>query len=299
MTVADSSQLNFRHLYYFYLTVKLGSLSLAAKELRLGVSALSLQIRKLEEDIGHVLFTRQGRSLRPTEMGRILFEYAREIFRLGEEVIQLSSEHESEVKPSQLTIGVPDNVPKSLCARLVRTARTASRSFLSVVELPGAKLFRMLVDHQIDLVLSDEEPPASESRILRSRSIGRVPVIISGSPDRTGLRRNFPNSLNGQPFLFPSVDDPLRSRLESYFDRHRIKVEAVAQATDLSLLKLLAAQGLGLFALPEPAIHAFKSSGQLISLGRCEGIYEEFYICTARRQIPNPSAEKLYREFRL
>jgi len=78
--------LNYHHLLYFYTVAREGSVTRAAQKLRLAQPTLSGQIRKLEEQFDEKLFERQGRNLVLTEMGRVVYRYADEIFSLGREL---------------------------------------------------------------------------------------------------------------------------------------------------------------------------------------------------------------------
>ncbi len=75
--------LNYHHLLYFWTVAKEGSLVAAGRELRLSHPTLSAQIHTLEERLGEKLFVRVGRKLTLTEMGRVVYRYAEEIFSLG------------------------------------------------------------------------------------------------------------------------------------------------------------------------------------------------------------------------
>ncbi len=79
--------LNLHHLRYFWAIAHEGSLTRAAGKLHLSQSALSAQLKKLEEQLGHPLFDRLGRRLILTEAGRIALDYADTIFQAGEELL--------------------------------------------------------------------------------------------------------------------------------------------------------------------------------------------------------------------
>ena len=78
--------LNFNHLRYFWAVAHEGSLTRAAVRLNVSQSALSVQIQKLEQRMGHPLFDRIGRRLILTEAGRIALDYADTVFRAGDEI---------------------------------------------------------------------------------------------------------------------------------------------------------------------------------------------------------------------
>jgi len=76
---------NYHHLYYFYTIAQSGSVSLAAKELRLAQPTLSAQLKQFESYLEKKLFLREGRKLILTDDGREVLSYAKAIFDLGKE----------------------------------------------------------------------------------------------------------------------------------------------------------------------------------------------------------------------
>ncbi len=77
------AEMNYNHLWYFYSVAQDGNLTRTARRLNLSQSALSAQIRALEERLGHALFDRVGRGLVLSEAGRIALDHAETIFRTG------------------------------------------------------------------------------------------------------------------------------------------------------------------------------------------------------------------------
>ena len=79
--------LNYNHFRYFWAIAHEGSLTAAARRLNLSQSALSVQVQKLEQQLGHALFDRVGRRLVLTEAGRIALDYADTVFKAGNELL--------------------------------------------------------------------------------------------------------------------------------------------------------------------------------------------------------------------
>ena len=77
------TDLNYHHLRYFWAVAHEGKLTKAAERLNVSQSALSVQVKKLEEQLDAPLFEREGRGLKLTEAGRIALDYAESIFRSG------------------------------------------------------------------------------------------------------------------------------------------------------------------------------------------------------------------------
>jgi LysR family transcriptional activator of nhaA len=80
------ARLNYQHLFYFWSVVRAGSLTRACEELNLSAPTVSTQLKVLEQRLGEKLLIKTGRTLTPTEAGRIVFRYADEIFGLGREM---------------------------------------------------------------------------------------------------------------------------------------------------------------------------------------------------------------------
>ena len=81
--------LNYHHLYYFWTIAREGTIARAAKKLGLGQPTLSAQLKTLEDSLGRTLFDRTKGRLALSDSGRIALEYADEIFRLGEEMMEV------------------------------------------------------------------------------------------------------------------------------------------------------------------------------------------------------------------
>ena len=113
--------LNYHHLLYFWAVAKNGSVSRACEELRLAQPTISAQIRALEGVLGEKLFARSGRHLVMTEMGRVVFRYAEDIFSLGRDLISTVKGHGSG-RPLRLVVGIADAVPKLLTSQLLKSA---------------------------------------------------------------------------------------------------------------------------------------------------------------------------------
>lgn len=76
--------MNFTHLAAFYAVVETGSVTAASERLHVSQPALTREIRELEERLGVTLFDRMPRGMRPTEAGRLLADYAAQIFSLAD-----------------------------------------------------------------------------------------------------------------------------------------------------------------------------------------------------------------------
>jgi LysR family transcriptional activator of nhaA len=114
---------NYHHLLYFWVVAREGGLVAAGKVLRLSHPTLSAQIHALEEQLGEKLFAKQGRKLALTEVGRVVYRYADEIFSLGREMLD-TVKGRSTGQALRLDVGIANVVPKLIVRRLLQPALT-------------------------------------------------------------------------------------------------------------------------------------------------------------------------------
>src|SRR5438067_3212094 len=119
--------LNYHHLLYFWAVARYGSVVRASTELRLAQPTISGQVRRLEEVLGEKLFSRVGRNLVLTDVGRTVFRYADEIYSLGQDLMGTLKGRSSD-RPLRLTVGVADVLPKALVQRLLEPAFQIDRA---------------------------------------------------------------------------------------------------------------------------------------------------------------------------
>lgn len=284
--------LNYHHLFYFYTIATEGGIARAAEKLRIGQPTLSAQLKQLEDMVGKPLFERRNRKLILTEAGKSALEYAKEIFRMGEEMLEVLKDRTPE-NQQHLQIGALDSVPKGIILSIMMEAYKLAPCVVSTLEGRGDELFRELRAHRIDLIVSNYPPQVIEGDKFYSRSVARLPVFVYGKEKYKGLRRNFPDSLNGAPFVLPTIHSKLRHDLNHYFKLHNIQISSVAETQDTSLQKLIAQHGVGLAPFSE--VEA-KEQG-LIKIGQLKDVYEEIWLISSDRRLENPIAAELISKF--
>lgn len=287
--------LNYHHLFYFRVIAAEGGIARAAEKLRIGQSTLSTQLKQLEEMVGKPLFERRNRKLLLTEAGKAALDYANEIFRLGDEMLEVLKDRTPE-NYTHLQIGALDSVPKRVLLSLSMEAYKIAPCTISFLEGKGDELYRELRAHRIDLIVSNYPAQMMEEEKVYSRSVAKLPVSVYGSEKFKGLKKSFPQSLNGKPFVLPTIHSKLRHDLNHFFKLHAIQTSPVAETQDTSLQKLLAEHGIGLAPFSEGA--KFREEN-LIRLGRLAGVYEEVWLISAQRKLENPIAAKLMNSFSL
>jgi LysR family transcriptional activator of nhaA len=282
--------INYHHLLYFFVVAREGGLVQAGKVLRLSHPTLSAQIHTLEDQLGEKLFHKVGRKLELTEMGRVVYRYAEEIFSLGRELVD-TVKGRGAGKQLRLDVGIVDVVPKLVVRRLLQPALDLAEPVrLVCVEGSYEKLLADLALHSLDIVIADAPVPAGSNiraynHLLGETSISFFAVRSLASP----LRRKFPASLDGAPVLLPLEQLPLRRALDQWFERRAVKPKVIAEFEDSALLKAFGADGLGVFAAPTVVEAEVMAQYGVEVIGRSDEVRERFYALSAERRLKHPA----------
>jgi LysR family transcriptional regulator, transcriptional activator of nhaA len=286
--------LNYHHLLYFWMVAREGGLTQAGKVLRLSHPTLSAQVHALEDRLGEKLFAKVGRRLVLTDMGRIVFRYADEIFSLGREMLDAVKDRPTG-KALRLQVGVVNVVPKLIVRRLLEPALHLAEPVRIVChEGTYEALLPELALHELDLILADVPvPPGSTIRAF-SRLLGQCGVALFGTEALARkYRRRFPQSLDGAPMLLPLENLPLRRALNQWFDANGVRPRVVGEFEDSALLKAFGADGVGLF----PAALAIEK--QVVAqhgvqvVGRAGDVKEHFYAISVERRLKHPAVKAI------
>ena len=282
--------LNYHHLLYFWVVAREGSVTKATAILNLTQPTISTQIRALEESLGEKLFEKAGRGLALTEMGRLVYRYAEEIFALGKE-LRDTVRGRPTGKPPRLMVGIADVVPKLVAFRLVEPAfHLPQRVEVILREDDPARLFTALALHELDLVISDAPIGASSGVKAFNHLLGESSVTFFARADiAKPLRRGFPRSLEGAPLLLPSVGTELRRMLDHFFDEQDVRPDLVAEFEDSALMKISGAAGLGAFPAPTAIAREIAEQYHVVEAGVLDEVRERFFVISPERKIKHPA----------
>jgi len=282
--------LNYHHLLYFWVVACHGSVTRAAAELRLAQPTVSTQLRTLEEVLGEKLFARTGRRLVLTDVGRLVFRYADEIFGLGRELLETVKGRPTG-QPMRLTVGIADAVPKLIAYRLLGPALTGAEPVRIICrEDKPDRLLAQLAAHGLDLVLSDAPiGPTTKVRAF-NHLLGECGVTFFAAPAlaRT-CRRGFPRSLGGAPMLLPTDNTALRRSLDDWFESEDIRPRVASEFEDSALLMAFGQAGMGLFPAPSAIERQVRSQYGVVVVGRLDAVCERFYAISGERRLKHPA----------
>lgn len=282
--------LNYHHLYYFWSVAREESISRASERLRLAPSTISAQVSRLEEMLGGKLFRRVGRNIELTEMGRIVFRYADEIFSLGREMLD-TLRGRPVSGPLRLVVGIVDALPKLVVRKLLEPAlQLPDQVRLICHEGKEEQLLAELSVHGLDLVLTDTPVKPGLSVKAYSHLLGECGVsffAVDQLAER--LQGDFPRSLDGMPMLLPSPMSALRGSLDQWFDSIDIRPKIVGEFDDQALLKVFGQAGDGVFVAPAVIEEEVRQQHNVQVVGRSDVVREKFYAISVERIIKHPA----------
>src|SRR5690349_14798354 len=289
-----SRKLNYQHLLYFWSVVRTGSLTRAANELALSPPTVSAQLRTLDERLGAKLLTKSGRKLIPTEVGRVVFTYADQIFDIGRELLDTLDQRPSQ-RPLRFTVGIDDVVPKEIAQRLLEPAmRIGQPVRITCREGTLERLVASLAMHELDVVLSDA--PASPTLNVRAYNhlLGASEVCWMATPAiAASLRRNFPRSLDGVPMLLPTDDTAIRRMLDQWLEQHELRPVLAGEFEDYALLREFARAGHGFAPVPLVQEPQFRREYGFHRIGAPLPVTAQYFAISLERRIKHPAVAAL------
>jgi LysR family transcriptional activator of nhaA len=288
--VPISRKLNYQHLLYFWAIVRTGSLTRASKELSLSAAAISTQVRALEDCFAEKLLEKAGRQLVPTEMGRLVYGYAEEIFATGRELVNALQQRPSH-RPIQLVVGVDNVVPKEVAQRLLEPAlHLPDKVRLICREGTLDRLVATLAIHESDLVLSDSPiSPALNVRVYNHQLGTSAVCWMAKAPTAHKLRGGFPQSLDGVALLLPTADTAIRRALDQWIDSQGIHPVIAGEFEDYALLRAFARAGHGVAPVPTVLEQQFRRQYGLQRVGLADAVLSEFYAISIERRVKHPA----------
>lgn len=280
--------INLHHLRYFWAVANDGNLTRTAQRLRVAQSALSTQIRQLEDQLGEPLFARMGRRLVLTEAGKIALAYAEDIFAAGRELV--ATFEQGRGRDQVLRVGAVATLSRNFQRSFVKPLLAEPDARLRLEAGSLDELLVRLEAHALDLVLSNRTPARATERHFRSRRLARQPVSIVAA---RAMRFQFPADLSAHAMILPGPTSELRVEFDALCDRLGVRVRALAEVDDMATIRLLAADSDALALVPSVVVRDELRQGLVHELCVVPEIAESFYAITLERRFQHPLVRML------
>ncbi|MBM1218725.1 LysR family transcriptional regulator [Ponticoccus sp. SC2-23] len=281
------STINLHHLRLFRAVARDGTLTGAARSLRISQSAVSTQIKALELSLGHDLFERRGRNLVLTEAGRIALDHAEGIFRTAEDLS--ATLRSAGARRKALRIGALATLSRNFQIAFLRPLIGREDVEVILRSGPQESLLRGLDALSLDVVLTNLIPARDAASPYLVQRLDEQPVSLIGSPERqVAPGTPIEDILAAHPVVLPTPESSLRAGFDAMLDRLGVVPRIAAEADDMAMLRLLAREDAGVAVIPPIVVQDELASGKLVEFARLDEIKEVFCAVTIRRQFTNP-----------
>jgi LysR family transcriptional activator of nhaA len=279
------ADLNYNHLRYFWAVAQDGNLTRTAERLNVSQSALSVQIRKLEDQLGHALFERRGRQLHLTEAGRIALDHADAIFATGAEL--LGTLRQTGATRQAVRIGALATLSRNFQISFLKPV--LGRTDIEVILRSGSpgELLLGLQSLTLDVVLTNQAPASDALTPFITHKLTEQPVSLIGAPELLSRTRSPAEWLALHPVILPTLDSSVRTSFDAWADRAGVRPQIAAEVDDIAMMRLLVREGFALAVLPPIAVRDELASGALVEADALPGIAETFFAVTVERRFPN------------
>lgn len=228
-------------------------------------SAVSQQIKNLESRFDTSLLVRGGRSVTPTEAGRVVYHSARAILdrfeRMQTEVKSLGNEMGGTVRVATIySVGLYE------MSRVIKTfLKTYPKVNLHVEYSPAPRVYEDCLKGSVDLGIV---PYPKQSKGLEVISLRADRLILICSPEHPFARHRHIalHKLDGENFVAFQKDIPSRNAIDQILEQNNVKVRIVMEFDNIETIKRSVEIGAGISIVPLPSVEREVQSGTLVQL---------------------------------
>ncbi|MEO9827255.1 MAG: LysR family transcriptional regulator [Paracoccaceae bacterium] len=281
--------INYHHLRYFREVASEGHLGRTAERLNVSQSAISIQIKQLEDRIGQSLFDRVGRTLVLTEAGRIALDYADRIFTAGDELLSTLNETTAVSRP--LRVGALSTLSRNFQLQFLRPLIESPTYGIALRSGNMASMIEDLTTQALDVVLATEIPHDQSGVAFAAQKISENTVGLHGQ-SKFLTHATLGDLLQAAPLILPSAS-VIRAEFENLVAKLEVQPQVVATVDDMAMVRLLAREGVGVALAPAVVLADEIANGSVVTAPFELGFAEPFYAITLPRRFPHPALSGL------
>ena len=241
--------MDFDQLTTFLEVAKLGSFSRAGQKVFRSQSAVSAQIRQLEQDYGDRLLDRSGKDVTLTPAGRVLFAYAERLLQMRDESLLAVADHGTNPRGT-IVIGANE----ATCLYVLPDLFAAyHRQYpgvqISIYRNFSRKVIEKIEDGSVDVGIVTL-PVKSPSLKIHSIFRDRLMLMVSASNPLARMKSVTLSEVADQPQIVPKTGYT-RQVLDKLFRPYRAKLRITMELASVGMIKRFVAAGLGVSIISE------------------------------------------------
>ncbi len=275
--------MEFSQLEFFVTVVEEGSFSKAALRVYRTQPAVSIAIRRLEEEIGAPLFERSQKTPVLTDAGELLYDYAKRILSLRDQTFNVVAELKS-LRRGRVRIGANESTSLYLLPQLILEYRALHPDVMvEIFRQSSERLPREVLDRNVDFALMAFEPVDGD---LESFPVLRDELVLITHPEHSlaKLTSVTVEELGNEPFLAHNVKTGSRYKVMETFAQHHTPLNITLELATVETIKRFVQLKIGLAFVPRMCVSEELERGSLVSVpGRGPQLYANTLGYTSSR----------------
>ena len=257
--------MELRQLEHFLAVVEEGTFTRAAERLFLTQPAVSLSIKKLEEEIGSPLFARDVHDLSLTEAGRVLADYSRRMLRLRDDATREMARLGS-MTAGSLTVAAHEAAAVYLLPAALRTyVQKFPDIKVGIYRSRLEEIPRQVMDRQVDMGFVKEAPTFHELQCVDVHSDEMV-CIVSPKHPLASRQRLTVKDVSSEQFVLHHLCGATADRILRLFEQNSTRCRVVAELWSFENIKEFVRQEVGLAIVPGVTVREELKNGTLVRL---------------------------------
>ncbi len=245
--------MDIRQLDMFRAVAEESSFTRAAERLHVSQSAISRQVKLLEEELGGPLLHRGARRVSLTHPGELLLRMTHRVQRDIEEVVSQIGETR-DLQRGTLSLAGGMTVCMYILPRLLKKYRSLYKHIdLKVASGSAEEISRMIRNHEVDLALMTLPVVANDLEVLPALKEEMVVVAAPGHP-LLRQRTVEPARVGKYPLIVYEPGSNTRKVIDQFFLEERIPMDVAMETENVEIIKSMVAAGLGITIIPYAAI---------------------------------------------
>lgn len=282
-------------LEFFLRVVEERSFSKAAERVFRTQPAVSLAIRRLEEEVGAPLFDRSEKTPTLTDVGEIVYEYAQRIVALREQARGAVAELRA-LERGRVRVGANESTSLYLLPDLILRFREQHPYVrVEIFRQSSARLPREVLDRNVDLALMAYEPRVGD---IESFPVFEDELVLITHPDHALARRESVTveELGGESFLAHNVRAASREKVIETFAEHRTPLNISLELATIETIKRFVQKQIGIAFVPRMCVAEELERGTLATVPVRGLTYRRTLWAACRRNATLPHAASAFLE---
>ncbi|WP_165423277.1 LysR family transcriptional regulator [Ktedonosporobacter rubrisoli] len=259
--------MNLQNLRVFLKVAELEHITRASEELNLSQPAVTKTIQSLEHEIGLELVERQGRRIALTHAGRVLQNYARQIFALEREMEDALTALR-DVEGGEVTLAANTTAGVYLLPPIVARFRARyPQVTLNISILNSHEIVEETLNWNLDFGLVEGPPSALPSGLKVEVFAYDELILVVGSAHRwSQLQEVKPADLGEGELLLREQGSGVREVIEKGLARHNVQVRPLLTLTDNEAIKQMVMSGVGAAIVSSLTVQRELAKGDLVHI---------------------------------